>query len=103
MIIPDGQPANEDIHDCQIVLRAHDYFEPKRILPKTDKLNFLLPHFSLASVYQDGEPEPEGRTFEDLMDIVQGSDLYAWAMNHDTRYFIKYPDSLDCYIRHTLS
>lgn len=34
---------------ANLVLRVHDYMEPKEILPKHDKLQRLLPKFTLSN------------------------------------------------------
>ena len=38
-----------EVAKADLVLRVHDYMEPKEILPKLEKLQRLLPKFSLES------------------------------------------------------
>jgi len=53
---------------ADLVLRVHDYMEPKEILPKLDKLQKLLPTFALSN-----DSEPKGISTAELLDRVQSS------------------------------
>jgi len=73
LIIPNGDNVESRVNPCNIVLRAHDYLEPKMIGAKIEKLTHIIPRFSVKNVVENNVTEPDGITTEALMNTVQGS------------------------------